>query len=327
MPDLWLSVLSQVGVASAAETVGPPRCAPQIESVIAMNQSAILPLQGSRHLLAVDTSDFIRRAWHGWVNERRNEPARVAPSAIRAIAKPLRGQQPSHVLCATEGLGSIRKQMFAEYKGNRPPKPDGLLFCEGQVATALRSAWIPLHSHAGLEADDVIHGAVLVAKQVALPVVIASRDKDLECLAHAESRVVILSGDVALDEAAVRAKWGVEPRHIPDILALSGDTADNIPHVRGWGPAAAKRILGSRTLADLLGPDGYWYVGDKYRKLFLDNREMIRVARELVTLRGEMVVHKLDVDEMECNALRAAASLMEIADNMGVDDNEFMGDY
>ena len=40
-----------------------------------------------------------------------------------------------------------------------------------------------------------------------------------------------------------------------------------------------------------------------------------------------MVVHKLDVDEMECNALRAAASLMEIADNMGVDDNEFMGDY
>lgn len=282
----------------------------------------LLPPQGSRHLIAIDINDIIRRAWHGHVNDRRNEPERAAPTAIRAIARLLRGQQPSHVLCAGEGVGSVRKDAYDLYKANRPPKPDGLMHCEAQVETALRTAYLPIHAHVGLEADDVIHGAVLATRVYGrrhglLPVVIATRDKDLEWLVHAESKTVVLNGDTVLDENAVRAKWGVEPHRIADILALAGDTSDNIPHVKGWGPTAAKKILGTSSLDLLLLPDGYWYVPEKYRAAFRDNRDMIRMAYGLVKLRGESIEHKFDIDEMECNALAAAESLMNSADGDG----------
>jgi len=284
-----------------------------------MTSSSVLPTQGSRHLLAIDANDFIRRAWHGHVNDKRHEPERVAPTALRAIARLLRGQQPSHVAAATEGVGSVRKDRYAEYKGNRPPKPDGLLFVEGQVASALRNAWIPLCSFAGLEADDALHAMTLVARKAQLPIVIVSHDKDLMYLASAEHCVVILAGDKAFDEYLISEEWGVAPRRIPDILALAGDDADNIPHVKGWGPATAKKILGSFSLESLLGPNGDWDVPEKYRKAFRNNRDMIRLATELIALRGESITHKIDVDEFECHALSAAESLMDSADSIGRD--------
>lgn len=277
----------------------------------------LLPPQGSEHLLAIDATYYVRRAWHGHVNEKRNEPHRVAPSALRRIATLLRGQQPTHTLCAAEGVDSIRKIIFPEYKANRPPKPDGLIAVECQVETALAGAKLTTWRFAGYEADDVLHAAALLGRDDNIPVVLATLDKDLECLASSHFGTVLLHDGKVLDEEAVARNWGIIPSRLPEVLALAGDTADNIPHVKGWGPKAAVAILThAKTLflSDLLRPGNHWYVPEKYRKAFVENRDLIAVAYELVKLRGAEIRGKLDMQGLRCWPLDAAESLMESAD-------------
>jgi DNA polymerase-1 len=277
---------------------------------------ALLPPQGSRHLLAIDLNDFIRRGWHGCVNDHRHEPEQAAPTALDMLARILRGRQPSHVFIAGEGLGSVRQEQFREYKANRPPKPEGLVYCESLVESSIRCADVLVHKFAGLEADDGLHGAVLAVREERLPVVIATRDKDMLQLAHAEHRVVVMNGDVVLNADGVLVKYGMPPSRIAELLALTGDTSDNIPHVKGWGPTAAKKILAAGPLEKLLGPDGYWFVPEKYRAAFRENREMIRMAYDLVKLRGDQCAHRLDLDEMAVNSLRLARELSDSADRL-----------
>ncbi len=267
-------------------------------------------------MLAIDVSDVVRRAWHGHVNEKRNEPESAAPTAIKAIARMLRGRQPTHVLCAGEGVGSVRASLCPAYKANRPPKPDGLILCESRVHAALASAGIAIERFAGLEADDVLAGAAMMLRQThtrAFPMVIWTRDKDLLQVVSDKLRVVVWNGDAVVDEAAVVKKWGVPPLRLAELLAIAGDEGDNIPHVKGWGPGTAKKILGgtSMFLSDMLGPDGYWFVPERYRATFRDNRHVIAMAYDLVLLRDYQCWGKLSLDSMEVPPLYVADCLMD----------------
>lgn len=275
-----------------------------------------LPAQGSRHLLAIDVSDFIRRAWHGHVNKHREERERAAPTALRNIARVLRGRQPTHVVFAGEGQGSIRKTIDPAYKGNRPPKPDGLALCEARVEQALASAGQPIQRFAGLEADDVLHGSVIVAREVGLPVVVCTRDHDLEQLAAGDN-VVIWDGDEKVHtEASVLEKRGVHPSRLAELFALAGDDGDNIAHVKGWSHKTALKILAgtSKRLPELLREGWHLWVPEKYRALFLANREMIARAYNLVKLRGDACANRIIIEETRVFPLLIATSLFDSAE-------------
>lgn len=281
---------------------------------------ALLPRQGETHVLALDLSDVTRRMWHGHVNDKRSEPERVAPSALRHIAKLLRGRQPSHFLCAVEGFGSIRKNLFLAYKADRPEKPAGRLPCEAQIEDALRKAGAVLIRCAGLEADDVLAGAAMVAAQNRVPAVVATHDKDAEVLVSDQARVLIWRDDgKVLDEAAVLERWGVPAYRVSELLAIMGDSTDGVPGAKGLGKVAAARILNAAVrehISVLLRDGGTPWIPSAYRKKWLASREMIAMSWELTRLRGEEAARRIYFDDLETDALRVAESLIDSAESL-----------
>lgn len=250
-----------------------------------------LPAQGSPHLLAIDLASITRRIWHGYVNATRNQPERVAPASVRNVERLLRARQPSLVVVGGEGKDLFRKKTHDGYKGKRPPKPPELDAMELDVKKALTIAGIAPWCVRGLEADDVLHGAVLRGIELGVPVVVVTADKDADQLVSDKDRVVVWNGEGdAQDEAAVVAEWGMEPSRIPEILALAGDTTDGIPGVFKWGVKTAVEILksvGDRNLDRLLSDGGSFWVPTKWRKKFVDNLDAIRLSYDLAKLRGK----------------------------------------
>lgn len=284
--------------------------------------SSKLPAQGSRHLLAIDGTNIIRRAWHACVNDRNHEPERAAPTAIRSLARIIRARQASHLVIGGEGRGSVRASLFAGYKADRPPKPDGLLACEAQVEAALSSVGVQVVKVAGLEADDVLAGVVLLGRDERLPVVLVSHDNDLEQLVNDEAGVVVWDGNErVLDEQAVLERWGVPARRLDELFALAGQAGDGIPGAPGIGPKTAAKILTAlprHTLLDLLAQPHLLSVWapSRYREKLVEHREAIALSYDLVRLRGEQARERLDIEDMHVDARHVASELSQIADNI-----------
>jgi len=275
---------------------------------------SILPPQGSRHLMAFDLAKFIRRSWHGHVNDRRDEPERVVPTALRRIALLLRGRQPTHVVFADDGSLLHRLKIFDGYKAGRPPKPQALLDAEHRIRNVLAIAGVVPWRVQGLEADDVLHASVIYGAAIEIPVVIVTDDKDADQLVSGSRETVVWDGDERVfDEASVRDNWGVEPAIVPDVLALAGDTTDGVPGVRGWGPKTAARILHAaapHTLRELLRDGGHWYVPEKWRTKFIEQRATIKMSLDLVTLRGDWLIAR-GFGAAEVDPLRVASALLD----------------
>jgi 5'-3' exonuclease len=287
-----------------------------------MTWSSKLPAQGSRHVLAIDGSNVIRRAWHGHVNDKRNEPERAAPTAIRNFARIIRARQPSHLVIGGEGRGSIRMSLFAGYKAGRPPKPDGLLACEAQVEAALSSVGVQVVKVAGLEADDVLAGAALLGRAEGLPVVVVGLDSNLEQIVDDDAGVVVWDGfERVLDEAAVLERWGVQPWRLVELFALAGQSSDGIPGVPKIGKARAVEILTAlprHTLLDLLAQPHLLavYAPAKYRGKLTDHRETIALSYDLVRLRGDYAREHLDLEDVHVDARHVALELGYVADRI-----------
>lgn len=203
----------------------------------------------------------------------------------------IRERRPDMLAIAWDPGGpTFRTEMFPDYKGTRPDMPAELRmqmprFAEVASALGLRHVSVP-----GFEADDVI-GTLAVRFAPTCDVTIVSSDKDLMQLV-ADSRITVL--DVGkgqrLGPAQVQEKWGVPPGRIVDLLALMGDSSDNIPGVEGIGQKGAADLAGLYgSIEDLF--DHAAEVQGRNRKPLLAEgaRASALLSRDLATLR-------LDVD-------------------------------
>jgi 5'-3' exonuclease len=135
------------------------------------------------------------------------------------------------------------------YKGDRPPKPDDFYAVCTKATEIAEMHAIPCLWAEGREADDVIATVVAQARAMGYRAWIATCDKDIHglCEADARSGVTVGTWDPFLRSwrgpAEVRAKWGVEPRQMADLLAIAGDPGDGVPGVDGLGMGKAAAIL------------------------------------------------------------------------------------
>jgi len=281
---------------------------------------ALLPPQGSPHLMAIDLAKYIRPAWHGWVNDHRNEPHRVVPSVLRNVGSKLRARQPSHMILADDGQDLYRSKIFDGYKAGRPPKPQGLIDAEETLRGIFAQAGVMPYRVKGLEADDVLHAAAVVGRRLGLPVVIVTDDKDGEQLVCDAAKVLVWDGDSkVVDEWEVQRKWGVLPTRLVELFALAGDSGDKIPGVHGWGPKTAAQILHvaePRDLLTLLKDGGHFWVPPKWRKKFLENRDVIKLSYDLVRLRGQWLSEHPKFCAMEIEPLYVADLLFNAAERL-----------
>jgi 5'-3' exonuclease len=281
---------------------------------------ALLPPQRSSHMLAIDLAKYIRPAWHGHVNEHRNEPHRVVPTVLRNVAYRLRARQPTHIILADDGPELHRTKLCDKYKAGRPPKPQGLTDAETTLRSVFAQAGVAPWRIRGLEADDVLHAAAILGRRLGVPVVVISDDKDAEQLVSDSGKILVWDGEErVIDERGVREKWLVSPAQLAELFALAGDSGDGIPGVFGWGPKTAAQILTNAArndLAALLKDGGHWWVPEKWRKKFVENRDVIRLSYELARLRGQWLAGRPEFSATEIYPLDVAENLLANAERL-----------
>ena len=162
-----------------------------------------------------------------------------------AMMKRLREQIPAeHAACVFDAKGpTFRNEWYAEYKAQRAPMPEDLVRQIEPIHEVVRLLGWPVLEVPGIEADDVIGTLAKVAAASGHRVVISTGDKDLAQLVNPQVQLINTMSNETLDEAGVKAKFGVEPARIVDYLTLIGDTVDNVPGVDKVGPKTAVKWL------------------------------------------------------------------------------------
>ena len=207
------------------------------------------------HLVLIDGPNYVFRAFHAVkhnLTNSRGEPTNAVFGYVQMLRSILKELNPTHVAVAFDPKGgTFRNQMFADYKAHRPPMPEELA-AQWPAVFALTDAFrfnrICIDNY---EADDVIATLARQAEARGWDVTIVSTDKDLMQLISDKVWMLdtMRKKDYGADE--VKEKWGVGPDRIHDLLALAGDSADNIPGVPGIGPKTAVLLL--ETYGDLEG--------------------------------------------------------------------------
>jgi DNA polymerase-1 len=199
------------------------------------------------HLVLIDGPNYVFRAFHAVrhnLTNSKGEPTNAVFGYVQMLRSILKDLSPTHIAVAFDPKGgTFRNDMYADYKAHRPPMPEDLAVqwpWVFDITDALKLNRICIENY---EADDVIATLARQADSKGWDVTIVSTDKDLMQLVN--DRVWMLDTMKHKEYGAeeVKERWGVGPERIHDLLALAGDSADNIPGVPGIGPKTAALLL------------------------------------------------------------------------------------
>lgn len=196
----------------------------------------------------LDASIYIFQAWFGYpdrFHDAEGRPVNAVYGYLKTLLAQLSHLQPCYMLAAFDQslFTGFRHQLYPDYKANRALPDDSLArqlrLC--QELTAL--AGLHCVGDSVYEADDWLALGAQTAARAGLPHVVITRDKDLAQLVGVGDCWWDWSGNIQRDAEGVRQAWLVEARQIPDLLALMGDSADNIPGVPGVGAKSARPLV------------------------------------------------------------------------------------
>ena len=202
-------------------------------------------------------------------------------------------EKPTHIAVAFDPPGgTFRNEMYPAYKGTRPPTPQLVIDALEPLTELVQALNIPVMMVPGFEADDVLGSAATQFASAQLDVYMVTPDKDYGQLIGAH--VFQLkpgkggSDNELVDTAALCEKWGIsEPSQVIDMLAICGDTADNVPGVKGVGEVgAAKLIAKYGTLENI-----YAHLSEltpKQQAMFTEAQPHMALSKALVTIKTDM---------------------------------------
>jgi DNA polymerase-1 len=205
-----------------------------------------------RTLYLIDGHAHFFRAYHAirsaLTSPVTKEPTNMTFGFTGMLLRLLKDYRPDYLAVVIDVSGdreTFRSELYPEYKANRPETPDDFRPQVERCLDILGQMSIPVIGVAGVEADDVIATAVrrLRGEHEDLDIRIVSRDKDLTQLLSDGVEMLDLYKDRIVSAADVFKVEGVEPEHVVDILALMGDSVDNIPGVMGIGPKTAAQLV------------------------------------------------------------------------------------
>ncbi|MFC3712342.1 DNA polymerase I [Sphingoaurantiacus capsulatus] len=248
-----------------------------------------------KHLYLVDGSGFIFRAYHRL--PPLNNPAGTPVNAVYGftamlwkLIEDLHGaEEPTHLAVIFDAAkDNFRNELYADYKANRPPPPEDLLPQFPLIRDAVRAFSVPCIEMSGFEADDIIACYVAQATAAGYNVTIVSSDKDLMQLVTPHVDMLDTMKNERYGVEAVTAKWGVPPEKLGEVLALMGDSVDNVPGVPGVGPKTAAELV--QQFGDVEGvlANLDQIKKPKLRENLEAHAEMARLSRVLVELKCDL---------------------------------------
>jgi DNA polymerase I len=255
-----------------------------------------------RSLYVVDGHSHLFRAYHavGYLSTSRGVPSHAVLILSTMLWKLFREERPDYLAIALDPPGpTFRDKLFTDYKATRTAMPDDLARQLPYVRRLFDALRTPIIEVPGYEADDVIATIVEHALELDdLEVVIVTGDKDLLQLVGPRVRVLSVLGRtgerIVYDEAKVRERWGVAPEQIADVLALMGDSIDNIPGVKGVGEKTAVKLVDQFGSVERLY-DNLTLVQGKLRETLATSRKQALLSRELATV-SRSVPFAFDLD-------------------------------
>ena len=200
-------------------------------------------------LYLVDAMSNIHRAYHAIsrLSTTAGQPTNAVYGFVTMLRKMLREHEPDALAVAFDLPGrTVRHEAYEDYKANRPAMDPDLASQIPLVRRVCEAYGIPVLEKPGYEADDVIGTLAAQATRQGFDTVIVTADKDMLQLVGPHVRVYHTGRERFLDEAGVREFFGVAPEQVADVLALMGDSSDNIPGVprvgRGHGEEVDQRV-------------------------------------------------------------------------------------
>ena len=245
-------------------------------------------------LFLIDGSNQMYRAYHAirGLTGPDGKSTNAVYGFVTMLRKLITDHHPQYIAASFDLPGeTFRSQLAADYKATRSAMPGDLAEQIGWVHEACAALGVPVYTAPGFEADDVIGTMAVKAATQGFQVAIVTGDKDFFQLVGDGIRVYNPRDDGAwFDAAGVKEKFGVEPRQVIDVLALMGDSIDNVAGVPGIGEKGARDLIATYgSLDELLGRAGE-VTQKKYRQGLQTYADQARQSRELVKIRTDVEV-------------------------------------
>ena len=307
--------------------------------------AAAKALKKGDHLYLIDGSGYLFRAYHALPPLSRKSdglPTGAVSGYCNMMWKLLEdmkgGERPTHLAVVFDaGAKTFRNKLYDKYKANRPPPPEDLIPQFPLVRDATRAFGVSCVEQKNYEADDLIATYARLAREAGARCTIVSSDKDLmQLVIDGKVELFDTMKNKRIGSAEVMEKFGVPPSKVIEVQALAGDSADNVPGVRGIGIKTAAELINQYgDLETLLKKTGE-IKQPKRRETLVENADNARISKKLVTLDDHAPLPEepehFAVQEPEPKSLISFLKAMEfstitkrVAAHFGIEDIDSIG--
>lgn len=255
-----------------------------------------------KKLYLVDVSSMFFRAFYAirQLSNSKGMPTNAVYGFLSMIVKLQKDAGSDYVVfCFDRPEPSFRKDVYGEYKANRSEMPDELVPQIPYIKNLTAALGIPMFEQAGYEADDLIGSLTHFGLKHKMEVVIVSGDKDFSQLINDRVSMLDTMKNSKIGPAEVLEKWGVRPDQFIDYQALTGDSSDNIPGVRGVGPKGAQKLIEQFGNLENIYKDLDSVKNPGLRQKLAEAKDMAFLSKKLVTIVTDM---KLNIDPEDLSA-------------------------
>lgn len=265
-------------------------------------------------ITVIDTFGFLFRSYFALppLKSREGFPTGLLTGFINFISNIGKDFQTDYIVFALDAKGNtFRNDLYDNYKAQRPDVPEDLL---KQLPIAI--SWIEQMGfktaiRTGFEADDIVASIAYDAKLKGLEVRIVSHDKDLYQLIEDDTIYLFdPTKKVVINEAKCLEKYGVHPSLFTDYQSLLGDSADNIPGVKGIGAKTAEALIQQFGTLENIYANLENIEKKRWKTLLEESREMAFLSKQLVTLSKDCHV----IDDLDNFLLPAENPILKISD-------------
>jgi DNA polymerase-1 len=294
-----------------------------------------MPAKDAQRLFLIDAMGFIFRAFYAPMPMRLRSasgvPTNVPYLFANMIRKLVKDWSPDYLGVVFDlPEPTFRDKLFADYKAQRPPMPEDLSVQLPYVRRYCAAMRLPILEYPGYEADDVIGTLAHQAAKKNLETLIVTSDKDMMQLVSARVRILNPSkGDLLIDEKKVEELMGVPPAKVPDVMALMGDSIDNIPGARdpndkpapgerrkaGIGEVGARQLIQEFGSSEAAVKNATKVKRANYREALENCGEFVKLSKQLATIHTDAPV-PLSLDALKPREPETAA-LRELYGELG----------
>ena len=214
---------------------------------------------------------------------------------MNSLFKLLREEDPDYISIVLDCKEpTFRHEIYTDYKATREKMPQELVEQLEPLYSVIEATKIPMIKLPGYEADDIMGTLAKKAEKESLHTYIVTGDKDMMQLVN-DSTFVYTPGNrfkptTIYDSKKVSKKWGIGPDGIIDLLALMGDTSDNVPGIDGVGPKTAVKILNEYGTIEAALDNAEHIKNKRAREGMLNGKDLVHLSKELVTIKCDVPV-------------------------------------